>query len=68
MRAILGQYFDVTIKTAHEVTGNLVTNSAFAVGPWKTTENLNRNWKEERVSLYLKILGLRPLVLVVRAE
>jgi hypothetical protein len=45
-KAILGRNFDVTIGMAaceaSSATWNLVSNSAFALGPRKTTENLDR--------------------------
>jgi hypothetical protein len=50
-RAILGRNFDVTIGRAaceaSSATWNLGTNSAFALGPRKTTENIDRVYRSK---------------------
>jgi hypothetical protein len=53
-RAILGRNFDVTIGRAAcktcSATWNLRTNSAFALGSRKTTENLDRVGRSQDLS------------------
>jgi hypothetical protein len=82
-RATLGRNFDVTIgRAAYEAcsaTWNLCTNSAFALGSRKTTENLDRvgrsqdlpdlNWLLARsLELNTRTLTLVPIWLLLYLE